>query len=129
MSQCPQNGLVNIPPHWNVLTHYWYAVQCKLYGFISNKSAERVVASVVLRSKDIPDHLVKMFPGGQDIAQVISVNHFPQVYTILALGEEYSQCNCPWADQGHICKHAVKVYKMIHSDVEDTSVICLQGSL
>jgi hypothetical protein len=100
-----------------------------LYGFIPNKSAERVVASVVLRSKDILNHLVKLFPGGEDVAQVISVNHFPSVYTILAPGEEYAQCNCPWADQGHICKHSVKVYKMIHPDVEDSNIIRLRGSL
>jgi hypothetical protein len=68
----------------DVLTHYWYVVQCKLYGFIPNKTAERGVASAILRSKDIPDHLVKLFPGGQDVVQVISVNHFPSVYTILA---------------------------------------------
>jgi hypothetical protein len=61
----------------DVLTHYWYAVQYKLYRFITKKSAEQVVASAVLRSKDIPNHLVKLFPGGQDIAQVISVNHWP----------------------------------------------------
>jgi hypothetical protein len=90
---------------------------------------EQVVASAVLRSKDIPNHLVKLFPGGQDIAQVIFVNHFPQVYTILAPGEEYVQCNYPWADQGHIYKHAVKVYKMIHLDVQDTTIIQLWGSL
>jgi hypothetical protein len=113
----------------DVLTHYWYAVQCKLYGFIPNKTVERVVSSVVLRSKDIPDHLIKLFPGGQDVAQVISVNHFPSVYTILAPGEEYAQCNCPWTDQGHIYKHSVKVYKMIHPDVEDSSIIRLRGSL
>jgi hypothetical protein len=64
----------------DVLTHYWYVVQCKLYGFIPNKTAERVIASAILRSKDIPDHLVKLFPGGQDVAQVISVNHFPSIY-------------------------------------------------
>jgi hypothetical protein len=57
--------------HWlifhltrDVLIHYWYAVQYKLYGFITNKNAEQVVASVVLGSKDIPNHLVKLFPSG-----------------------------------------------------------------
>jgi hypothetical protein len=113
----------------DVLTHYWYIVQCKLYGFITNKKAERVVVSAVLRSNDIPDHLVKLFPGGQDVAQVISVNHYPQVYTILAPGEEYAQCNCSWVDQGNICKHAVKVYKMIHPEVDDGTIIRRRGIL
>jgi hypothetical protein len=61
--------------------------------------------------------------------QVISVNHFPQVYTILAPGEEYTQCNCAWVDQRHICKHAMKVYKMIYPKVEDAAIIRRQDSL
>ena len=48
------------------------------------------------------------------------MNHFLQVYTILPPGKEYTQYNCPWADQEHICKYAVKVYKMIHPEVKDT---------
>jgi hypothetical protein len=48
----------------DVLTHYWYAVQCKLYGFVANKKAERAVASAILRARGIPDHLVCLFPGG-----------------------------------------------------------------
>jgi hypothetical protein len=105
-------------------------VQCKLYGFITNKKAERVVASAVLRTKDIPDHLVKLFPGGPSyVAQVISVNHYPEVYTILAPKEEYAQCNCSWADQGNICKHAVKVYKMIHPEVDNGTIIRRRGTL
>jgi hypothetical protein len=93
----------------DMLTHYWYTVQCKLYGFVMNKNAERVVASAVLRARGILDHLVRLFPRGHDIAQVVSINHFLQVYTILMPGEEYVQCNCPWANRGNICKHAIKV--------------------
>jgi hypothetical protein len=113
----------------DVLHHYWYAVQCKLYGYIKNKNVERVVASAVLRARDIPDHFLKMFPGGQDIAQVISVNNYPRVYTVLAPGEEYAQCNCPWAERGNICKHAVKAYKMVHPTASETQIIQGRGSL
>jgi hypothetical protein len=70
----------------DVHTHYWYAVQCKLYGFIANRNAEHIVASTVLWARGIPDHLVWLFPGGQDIAQVMSINHYSEVYTILAPG-------------------------------------------
>jgi hypothetical protein len=79
----------------DVLIHYWYAVSCKVYGFVANKTMERVVASAVLRARGIPNHLVKLFPGDQDIAQVVSVNNYPQVYTILAPRQEYAQYNCP----------------------------------
>jgi hypothetical protein len=112
----------------DVHTHYWYAVQCKLYGFVANRNAERIVASAVLRARGIPDHLIRLFPGGQDIAQVMSINHYPQVYTILAPGEEWAQYNCPWADRGNICKHAVKVFQLIHSDVRETDLIRQKGT-
>jgi hypothetical protein len=72
---------------------------------------------------------MKLFRGAQDIAHVISVNHFSHIYTILAPYEEYAHCNCAWADQGHICNHAVKVYKMIHPEVKDTIIIRCRGSL
>jgi benzoyl-CoA reductase/2-hydroxyglutaryl-CoA dehydratase subunit BcrC/BadD/HgdB len=74
----------------DVLHHYWYVVQCKLYGYIKNKNVERVVASAVLRARDILDQFVKMYLGGQDIAQVMSVNHYPRVYTILAPDQDYA---------------------------------------
>jgi hypothetical protein len=69
-----------------------------------------------------------VFPGGQDIAQVISVNHYPRTYTVLAPGEDYVQCNCPW-ERGNICKHAVKAYKTVHPDASDTRIIQQRESL
>ena len=39
----------------DILTHYWYNVQCKAYGFIRNKKQEGIVASVIIRAKDKPD--------------------------------------------------------------------------
>lgn len=56
-------------------------MQYKLYGYIKNKNVERVVASAVLRAQDIPDQFVKMYVGGQDIAQVMSMNHYPWVHS------------------------------------------------
>lgn len=82
----------------DVLTHHWYIVQCKLYSFVANKKAKRIVASAVLRARGILDHLVRLFLGGQDIAQVMFVNHYLQVYTILAPRKEWAQYNCLWAD-------------------------------
>jgi hypothetical protein len=38
-----------------VTTYYWYAVQCRIYGFVKNGKAEGIVASVVLCSLDISD--------------------------------------------------------------------------
>jgi hypothetical protein len=32
----------------DVITHYWYALHCKLYGFWANRNIERIVVTVVL---------------------------------------------------------------------------------
>ena len=44
----------------DVLIHCWYAVQCKIYGFINNVKAEGIVASVVIRALNIPDKHVSI---------------------------------------------------------------------
>lgn len=68
----------------DVLTHYWYAVQCKFYGFLPNKHVEQIVANVVLRAKMIPDHYVKLELDRLDLASVTFVNNYHEVYTVLA---------------------------------------------
>ena len=42
----------------DVLVHYWYVVQCKLYGFIKNGKVEEIVANAVIRALEIPDEYV-----------------------------------------------------------------------
>ena len=37
----------------DVLVHYWYVVQCKLYGFIKNGKVEGIVANVIIRTLEI----------------------------------------------------------------------------
>jgi hypothetical protein len=66
----------------DVVTHYWYAVQCKLFGFVRNKNQERIVATAVVRARGIPDCVVRIFPDNEDIALVASVNHRPKVWTV-----------------------------------------------
>ena len=79
----------------DVITHYWYVVQCKLLGFVRNKNQERIVATAIVRAKDIPDRAVWMYPDGEDIALVASINHQPKVWTIHGPDSEWAQCDCP----------------------------------
>lgn len=113
----------------DVFTHYWYAVQCKLYGFVKNGKAEGIVAGAVLRAREIPDSHVLIYPNDEDIALVVSVNRFPQVYSITAPNTIWAQCSCPWAQKGNICKHAVKVFKLLNEGVTDHAIIRHAGSL
>ena len=111
----------------DVLTHYWYGVQCKLYGFIKNRKAEGIVAGAVLRAREIPDEYVSIYPDDRDIALVLSVNNYPNVWTVTCPNSIWAQCNCPMAMRGNICKHAMK--KHLHPGVQDGFIIRFAGTL
>ena len=80
----------------DVLTHYWYSVQCKAFGFIRNKNQEGIVASAIIRANDIPDTNV-LICEDEDVAYVGSVNNRPKVWTIKCPNSEWAQCDCPVA--------------------------------
>jgi hypothetical protein len=63
----------------DVLTHYWYGVQCKIFGYIKNKKCEGIIISVVLWAYDIMSTNVLLYLDGDDIAFVVSCNHSPKV--------------------------------------------------
>ena len=63
----------------DVLTHYWYDVQCKLYGFMKNRKFEGIVAGAVLKACKILDNYVVMYHDENDVTLVISVNNYPVV--------------------------------------------------
>jgi hypothetical protein len=63
----------------DVITHYWYGVQCKKIGYVRNKKQKGIVASALLRTCDIPNSNVLLHPDGEDIAFVASTNHLGKV--------------------------------------------------
>ena len=66
----------------DVLSHYWFGVQCKLYGFVKNRKSEGIVAGAVLRAREIHDNYVFMYPDEKDVTLVISVNNYLAVWTV-----------------------------------------------
>ena len=113
----------------DILTHYWYGVQCKLYGFVKNRKLEGIVAGAVLRTREIPDNYVFMYPDEKDVALVISVNNYPAVWTVTCPNSTWAQCDCPMGMRGNICKHQVKVFKLLYPKVEDAFIIRHAGTL
>jgi hypothetical protein len=83
----------------NVFIPYWYSVQCKLFGYVRNKKQEGIVASTLLRVRDIPNSNVLLCLDEEDIAYVTSINHTPKVWTIHIPSYEWAQCDCPLAKQ------------------------------
>jgi hypothetical protein len=58
-----------------------------------------------------------------NVAYVGSVNNRPNVWTIHFPDSEWAQCDCPIASHGMIFKHVVKVFKMLHLDIEDGEIV------
>ena len=112
----------------DVLTHYWYGVQCKAFGFVRNKQHEGIVCSAIIRASSIPDTNV-LICLDEDVAYVGSVNNRPKVWTIYKPDSEWAQCDCPVAREGMLCKHTVKVFKMLHPDIKDGLIVREAGTM
>ena len=112
----------------DVLIHYWYAVQCKLYGFIKNGKVEGIVANVVIRALEIHDEYV-LICEDEDVAYVASKTNFLTIWLVISSNTDWAQCNCPMGMRGNICKHVVKVFRMLNTKVEPGDIIKYVGSL
>lgn len=64
----------------------------------------------------------------KDVIYVGIVNNYPNVWPIQASDLEWVQCDCPIAKKGMICKHIVKVFKMLHPNVDDNIMVCEVGT-
>ncbi len=51
------------------------------------------------------------------------------MWTIHALASEWPQCDCPLATQGIVCKHVMEVFKMLHPNIRDGSIVREIGAL
>jgi hypothetical protein len=60
--------------------------------------------------------------NGEDITLVASTNHPLKMWIVHILTSEWPQCNCP-IEQGIICKHVMKIFKMLHLNILDDAVI------
>ena len=112
----------------DVLIHYWYAVQCKLYGFIKNGKAEGIVASAVIRAEEIPDEHVGI-DEEQDVAYVVSQTNFPVIWVVTSPNSDWAHCSCPLDMRGNVCKHAVKVWRMLNPIAHPADIIRYAGTL
>jgi hypothetical protein len=63
------------------------------------QETEGIVASTLLRVRDIPNSNVLLCLDEEDIAYVTSINHTPKVWTIHIPSYEWAQCDCPLAKQ------------------------------
>lgn len=106
----------------NVVTNYWYDVQCKVFGFIQIKKHKGIVCSVIIRAHAILDANILICPNG-DITYLGSMNNKPNMWTIYSLESKWAQCDYPIAWEDMIYKHIMKVSKMLHPDIKDGVIV------
>ncbi len=58
-----------------------------------------------------------------------STNHLEKVWIVHASTSEWPQCNCPLVARGIVCKHLMKVFKMLHLNIGDGSIVRKIGTL
>jgi len=87
----------------DVLIHYWYGVQCKIFGYIKNNFFEGIVINVMFRAHDIPSTNVLLYPYGVNIAFMASCNHPPKFWIVHAPNSKWPQCDYRLVARGIIC--------------------------
>ncbi len=87
---------------------------------IRNNKASLLMSSFELETSNCN---VLLGPNGEDITFMKSTNHMPKVWTIHAPASKWPQCDCPIIGQRFICKHVMKVLKMLHTDILDGAII------
>jgi hypothetical protein len=93
------------------------------------KQKRRHCCSACFRAHDIPKTNVPLRLNGEDIAFVASTNHTGKMWTIHPLASEWPQCDCPLATPGIVCKHVMEVFKMLHPNIRDGSIVREVGAL
>lgn len=65
----------------------------------------------------------------EDLAYVGSVNNKPKIWTTHAPNSEWAQCNYPITkEEGMIYKHIMKMFKMLHPNIDDGVIVCEAGT-
>jgi hypothetical protein len=90
----------------DVVTHYWYGVQCKNWLCEKQKG---IVVNALLSACDIPNTNVLLHLDGEDIA--FCGIHQPLKKSVDNICSSFKmvECNCPFVAQGIFCKHVMKV--------------------
>lgn len=111
-----------------VTAHYWYFRALKEYGFIRNRKQEILICSAILAAQEIPDDYVHFNTEGEDIALVVSINNYPQVWTVYGPDSEWAQCDCFLGEQSTMCKHVMKCFLMKHPYIEPGLILREAGT-
>jgi hypothetical protein len=113
----------------DVIMKYEYNQYLKESGFILNKKAERLVINSVLQSLKIPDSCVSLPTEAGQLA-LVTLSKRPHVrYAVYNPDTEWASCECVYAQKGNLCKHQIKVLRMMKPELADGTIVKVCGTL
>ena len=113
----------------DVITKYDYDDYMKEHGFIANKKAERIVINSIIQAQKIPDSCV-LLPRVAGEPAFVSSRKRPHLrYAVHNSDTEWGCCECVHAQKGYLCKHQLKVLRMLRPDLADGTIVKVCGTL
>ena len=113
----------------DVVTKYDYNQYMKENGFITNKKAEQIVRNSIISANKIPDSSVSLPSRPGDPAIVTSSKRAHIRYAVYNPDTEWAVCECVWAQKGNLCKHQLKVLRIMRPDLADGTIVKVCGTL
>lgn len=113
----------------DVINRYEYQDFRKEHGFISNKKERALALSAIVQARKIPDDRVRLpvCEGHPALVQSVSRPHL--VYAVHNPSTQMAVCECIHSQKGSICKHQVKVLRMMRPDLAEGRIARTLGTL
>jgi hypothetical protein len=113
----------------NVIMKYEYNQYLKDSGFISNKKAEHLVINSILQSLKIPDSCISL-PTVEGQSALVTSSKRPHVeYAVYNPDSQWACCECVHSQKGNLCKHQIKVLRMMKPKLANGTIIKVCGTL
>ena len=87
-----------------------------------------MIASAIIRAREIRNKNFDLYLNGQDLAYVVSINNYSKVWTVHCPDSIFAQCDCPIGIQRMICKHSMKAFQLIHPNLEGGFILQNAGT-
>ena len=99
------------------MSYYWYTRNLKKCGFVPNIKQEFTVIITIVKAEEILDNVVLLYQDGEEIALLASIHHKPHMWTIHTFDLGMAICDCRLGLGNDLCKHTMKVFKMLHPKI------------
>lgn len=113
----------------DVINRYDYTYFRKKNGFVTNKKSRALMVSALVQAQTIPDTNVQLSLDLGGPAYVRSSKRPHLRYAVYNPCTEWAICECVHSQRGNICKHQLKVLRMVRPDLAEGNIARYLGTL